>query len=474
MAYTKILVIHNRLDKCVHYALNEEKTSLSLSDAIDYAMNRDKTETTCFETAINCNKESAYEDMMATKQRWGKENRPRKGYHIIQSFAPGELTPEQAHSVGTEFAARLLGDRYEIIVATHLNKKHLHCHIVFNSVSFMDGKMYRDQFQDYYGADGIGIRGTSDAVCQQHGFSVIESSEGKGKQYSEWDAEKRKKPTVRELVKRDIDAVLEKSYTYQSFLDGMARLGYTINTNPKRKHPTIRPSWGDQNIRLDGLGEAYTIEGIKERLAVVRSGDVAHTSHTVPEPSPWRIPGKRYTCKGGYTRKEPRKLYGFRALYFKYLYLLGAVKKRRPLPRAAFALRKEIVQFDRYQEQFRYLTAKRIETSTQLAMQYDALQADIDVWTEKRQQLYKQRRRTGDESLSNEIVSITDRLRTLRRELKLCIRIEQDIPKVQAQTMPITMRSKPNEKTNQSKSLRHSAARPDLSTRRRRTNRPDH
>ena len=83
MAYTKILVVHNRLDKSVAYAQDEEKTSLE--DTINYALNRDKTERTCFETALNCDREAAYADMLATKRRWGKEDRRRKGYHIIQS-----------------------------------------------------------------------------------------------------------------------------------------------------------------------------------------------------------------------------------------------------------------------------------------------------------------------------------------------------------------------------------------------------
>lgn len=174
MAYTKILVIHNRLDKCLDYAQDKEKTALSLAEAIDYALNRDKTEQACFETGINCDVEAAWRDMLATKRRWGKVQRKRQGYHIIQSFAPGEVTPEEAHAVGVEFAQRLFGERYEAIVTTHLNKAHLHNHVVVNSVSMLDGAMYRDTFQDYYGGDGVGIRGTSDATCQAHGLSVIE------------------------------------------------------------------------------------------------------------------------------------------------------------------------------------------------------------------------------------------------------------------------------------------------------------
>lgn len=116
MAYTKILVIHNRLDKCLDYAQDKEKTALSLAEAIDYALNRDKTEQACFETGINCDVEAAWRDMLSTKRRWGKVQRKRQGYHIIQSFAPGEVTPEEAHAVGVEFAQRLFGERYEAIV----------------------------------------------------------------------------------------------------------------------------------------------------------------------------------------------------------------------------------------------------------------------------------------------------------------------------------------------------------------------
>ena len=210
MAYTKILVIHNRLDKCLDYARDKEKTALSLAEAIDYALNRDKTERACFETGLNCDVEAAWQDMLSTKRRWGKVQRKRQGYHIIQSFAPGEVTPEEAHAVGVEFAQRLFGERYEAIVTTHLNKAHLHNHVVVNSVSMLDGTMYRDTFQEYYGGDGVGIRGTSDAICREHGLSVIEpdpDNPDRCRSRPEWAG----KTTIRDTVRRDIDAALSLS-----------------------------------------------------------------------------------------------------------------------------------------------------------------------------------------------------------------------------------------------------------------------
>lgn len=468
MAYTKILVIHNRLDKSLDYALDGEKTSASLAAAIDYAFNIDKTETSCMETAINCGRETAYADMMATKRRWGKAGGGRvKGYHIIQSFAPGEVTPEQAHAAGVEFASKLLADRYEVIVSTHLNKAHYHNHVVINSVSFMDGKMYRNNFRDYFGGDGVGIRGTSDAVCQAHGLSVIKPGERRqGRQYSEWEAQKSGKPTIRGIVRQDIDAILNQSYTYKTFLQELRRQGYEIKSGLNIKHTAVRPPGGQKYIRLDSLGAGYTEAEIKARLTAIRSGEAPPPSPESPPPSPWLAPGRRYQVRGGVPRHRPRKLTGFRALYFKYLYLLGAIPQRRPRNRAAFLLREELLKFDRYQEQFRYLMKNRIETAAQLAMQYDALQAEIDALTDRRAELYRLRRSgRGGGAADDEITAITTHLRGLRRELKLCARIEGDIPRIRegvAARPPDRKRSKTHEKADKGGPDRHPGTDPGL------------
>lgn len=428
MAYTKILVVHNRLDKSVDYAQNKDKTTLEpdpLEAAIDYALNRAKTETTCFETAINCDRETVYADMMATKERWGKGERKRKGYHIIQSFAPGEVTPEEAHAVGVEFAQRLLGEHYEVIVTTHLDRAHLHNHIVMNSVSFVDGYMYRDSMTDYY----QGIRGTSDAICREYGLSVIEPVT-KGQQYSEWDAQRNSKPTIREGIRQEVDLILQKSYTYKTFLRELERRGYVVKTAPQVKHTAIRPPGSRRFIRLDSLGEGYTEGDLKAKLEGIRSGEVQPTAPRHPPLCPYLPPGRRYRVRGGLPRRKPRKLTGFQALCFKYLYLLREIKGGRPYAkRTAFVMRQEVIKFDRYQRQFLYLHENRIETAAQLAMQYDAVQAEIDTLTKRRADLYR-RKRQGEDT-EDEIAAITQALRPLRRELRLCVQIEGDIPKIQ-------------------------------------------
>lgn len=420
MAYTKILVVHDRLDKSVAYAQNEEKTSLEM--ALDYALNRDKTEQNCFETAVNCDRATVYADMMATKRRWVKTDRKRKGYHIIQSFAPGEVTPEEAHAVGVELAQRLLGDRYEVIIATHLDKEHLHSHIIFNSVSFVDGVMYRDTMEDYY----QGIRGTSDAICQEHGLSIIEpdpDNPSKRRSRPEWAG----KTTIRDTVRRDVDAALSKAYTFQSFLQEIRGMGYQVNAG-NRKHISICPPGGSGNIRLDSLGTGYTEADLKARLGATRRGEAP-----APEREPPRYPcltyGRRYYVRGGLPRRSPWKLTGFQALCFKYLYLLRGIRRGRPATRTAFDMRQELIRFDRYQRQFWYLHKNRIETEAQLSMQHDAIQAEIDVLTYRRRDLYRLHR-AGDESVTSEIEAISRQLRPLRRELRMCMQIEEDSPRM--------------------------------------------
>lgn len=430
MAYDKIIPIRSRLDRCVAYVLNHEKTDLSA--ALDYISRSDKNTLpdggTVLETALNCELSCALQDMRDTKRRWGKTGGVL-GYHLIHAYAPGEVTPEQAHTIGVEFAQRLLGDRYEAVISTHLDRGHLHCHIVFNSVSFVDGTKYKNTFHDYFGD----IRGISNETSMAHGLSVIDPS-GSGKQYSEWQAEQNGRPTVRGLVRQDIDTAIGQSFTYRSFLEQLRRMGYQVKNGPNVKHTAVKPPGGNRYIRLDSLGDGYTEADLQARLSAVRSGGT-------PAPdAPQFLAifklltcGRRYRLRGGISRHKPRKLHGFRALYFKYLYLLGKAPARRPKNRTAFSMREEVRKFDRYQRQFAYLMKNRIETAAQLTMQHDAIQAEIDALTDRRRGLYNDKRAgRGGDSVTQEITQITSRLRELRRELKLCTRIEQDLPTVQS------------------------------------------
>ena len=220
-----------------------------------------------------------------------------------------------------------------------------------------------------------------------------------------------------------------------------------------------------QDIFSGGLYQRDTLteffdEVRQARLSGVRSGEAPPSAPASPSFHPLvqpLTPGRRYRPKGGIPGR-PRKLKGLRALYFKYLYLLGAVPKRRPKKRAAFVSRAEIIKFDRYQEQFQYLMKNRIETADQLSMQYDALQASIDALTDQRRELYRIRRAGhAGGAVTDEITGLTTKLRELRRELKLCARIEKGISAVQETVRADTSeaRSVIHEKTDKSGPQRH-------------------
>ena len=414
MAYDKIIPIHHRLDHCVDYARNEEKTGLG--HALDYGADPAKARLV---TGINCDPDCAYRDMQATKRRWDKKG-GILGYHIIHSYAPGETTPEQAHAAGVEFARRLLGDRYEALVCTHTDREHLHCHVVFNSVSFVDGRKYRSDFESYFDT----LRGASNEVSREFGLSVIEP-EGHGKHYAQWDAEHTGRGSISRFVRQDIDAALRESFTFEGFLAVLRWQGYTVKCGPNVKHTAVTPPGAGRNFRLDSLGDGYTEADIRARLASARMGAPP------PLPPPPPIVPRRYTIRRGNVRQTPRKkLRGFRALYVYYLYLLGGPrpKRRRPVP---FSVREDVKKLRQYQRQCQLLREYRIDDDGQLAMLGEALQAQIDALVDQRRELYGRKRQGEDvEAL---IAAINTRLRQLRRDLKTCGRVAADIPRIRGQ-----------------------------------------
>lgn len=423
MAITKIIAIRDRLDKRVAYVANAEKTALNCG--VRYVVNPEKTEQSFFTAVLNCSSpEHAFREMSATKKRWRKTGGVL-GYHFIQSFAPGEVTPEQAHEIGMEFARRMFGERYEVVIGTHLDKAHLHNHIVINSVSFVDGQKYHSSPESYYNE----VRGTSDELCRENDLSVI-TPQGKGKHYGEWKAEQDGRPTVRSIIREDIDRIIGEAYTYQTFLLLLQRNGYEIKSGPNRKYTAVRPPGGKRFVRLDSLGEGYTEEAIKQRLMGQRSGATQKPKQSVYHT-------KRYRVKGKLSRYPKRKITGFLALYFRYVYLLRGARRAKPSYRAAFPIRKEVIRLERYQKQFQYLMAQNITTPAQLAAQISKLEAEIAKLTEERNPLYGERRNAPDEEAKAQCTAEIDRhtasLREKRRELALCRRIQADIPQVREQ-----------------------------------------
>lgn len=424
MATTKIWSVRGRLDNVLSYAANPEKTAnpafgredlQSLRDVMNYAVDDFKTEQQLYVTGINCVSEFAREQMQETKRRWHKEG-GIIAFHGYQSFAAGEVTPEQAHKIGVELAKQLWGDRFEVIVATHLNTGHLHNHFVLNSVSFMDGKKFYANRASYRR-----MRKTSDDLCRQNSLSVIEHpKQGRGKDRTEWQAEQDGKPTVRGFIRADIDAAIAASTTAHQFWREMERRGYTLKLNGV-KHPAIRPPGHAHFFRLSGLGDAYTIEAIRTRI--LRN----HTRTATMQPTTER---RRIYGRLRSTFKKGKRLTGLRALYFRYLYMLGILPRNRPNNRRTHAvLREDIIKMDRIAAQTKLLWEYRIDTKQQLSDFCITVQEQQKADTAEREALRNELRRLRRakppdpdkiEEVKNKITGLSKALAKRRRQLSLC------------------------------------------------------
>ena len=407
MAYTSVIPVR-RLDRTVDYVQNKAKTTpKSLEEAVDYAANRDKTESACFETGLGCTTTSAFEDMRLNTLRWHKETGVQ-GYHLVQSFAEGEVTPELAHQIGVEFAEQLLLGKYQAIVTTHLNTKHYHNHIVWSAVSLEDGKKYHSNSKSYY----TEVRALSDALCQKYGLSIIETPESlRGKrQYEKWRAEENNQPTWRTAIRQDVDEAIQQSLTWRQFLTVLDRKGYEVRMG--RKYPVLRPPGKERFVRFKTLGKRYTPEAIQTRILYPQS------YHPYVENPPTIKHGRLHRGK-----KPHRKLTGLRALYYRYLYELGALP-RKP-SHSSYAVRQDAYKLDQRIRQMEFLSRYSIDTLAQLETYRQAKLGEIIQLTAERKSLYK----TNPDN--PRIQQVNTALKQLRQEERLCRKIAEHSLEVQ-------------------------------------------
>ena len=407
MAYTSVIPVR-RLDRAVKYVMNKEKTTaVSLQDAIDYAANRDKTEQSCFESSYACTLETAFADMRQTKERWHKSGGVQ-GYHLVQSFAAGEVSPELAHQIAKELADRVLGGQYEYVIGTHLNTDHIHSHIVWNSVSCVDGKKYRSNYKSYV----TEIRAVSDELCRKYKLSIIdtENSNHVAKPYAEWLAEKNNQPTWRTAIRQDVDEAIQQSLTWRQFLTVLDRKGYEVRMG--RKYPVLRPPGKERFVRFKTLGKRYTPEAIQTLILYPRS------YRPYVENPPTIQHGRLHSGK-----KPHRKLTGLRALYYRYLYELGALPRKPSRP--SYAVRQDAYKLDQRIRQMEFLSKHNIDTLEQLETHRQALQTEIRQLLTKRKQLPK----TDDVQSQHE--SVNTALKQLRQEERLCRKIAEHSLEVQ-------------------------------------------
>ncbi len=457
MATTSIWSIKGWLGKVVIYVENPEKTknpevaklsqisdmgesdTQSLFDVIAYAVSGEKTRRESkkrkndsdmgteianeservmeqYVSGVNCTPTTARSEMMAVKKRYGKDE-GIMAFHGYQSFAPGECTPAMAHEIGVKLAEELWGSRFQVLVATHLDKAHhLHNHFVVNSVSFADGKRYHRTNQDYRD-----MRSASDRLCREYGLSVIAHPEkGKSRHYAEWKAEQEGKPTYHSMVKADVDEVVLKSRTEKQFFHYLKEMGYSIKFG---KDITVCPHDRERGLKLArNFGEDYTLESIRRRILTQETAK----EYSGAQPDRQKKQ-KIVTIPLHGSLNRTRKIGGLRGLYLHYCYLLGILPKNRPpiSPKQVHLLfREDLRKLDTISKETRLLCHYHIDTAEQLFSLKEDLQGQMERLIGERKHLrYKCRNIKDSEHLTEvkaEISELTEQIGELRKGVVLC------------------------------------------------------
>lgn len=368
--------------------------------------------------------------MELTKRLW--EQPTDKGvlaYHIIQSFSPGEATPDQVHEIGCEFAQRFLADRFECTVSTHLDKGHLHNHIVVNSVSYADGKMFRNNFDTYY----HGIRQVSDELCRENRLSVIET-DGKGKSYDEWLSGQTGKPTIRGMVRKDVEQAIAAADSFDGLITELQNMGYTVKYGLRVEHMAVRHKDAQRNIRIDRLDPRFSETALREYYRQLHRMPTEmqqeYRQEYAPAKPKWQPTVRRARYLGKLPRRYP-KVSGFMACYYHYCALLRKAYHGKSTKRCYFLLREDFLLFSRYQQQTKFLWENHIETMDELLAYKENAEVQIQQLARQRKVLYRQKREPERAARDEKIKSLTQQMKALRHEVYICSDIETDAAEVQ-------------------------------------------
>lgn len=347
MAITKILSRKARMDVCIQYVLNGSKTNEEIYTAFHI-----------------CGKDNPHADMMATKRDSGKLDGVQC-YHIIQSFAPGEIEPEQALEIAKQFCAEHLPG-YEAVIGTHVDKHHVHNHICLNSVNIFTGEKYHASFKNYFRQ----IRGTSDRLCAEYGLSVIMRGEtAHAVAYAEWLRERKGQPTYAGMLNADIRLAITQAASYGHFLMLMEHMGYEIKHG---KYLSFRLRGTGNFIRPGRKDAGYTEDGIRAAIG----GQLDAAAQGLRPAAALHRPYAPF--------KPKTRLSGFLALYAHYLYLLGKIKTQEYPTRMTPRLKQELMKFEQYKRQFRFLRVHGIESESQLLAYQAQAEAKLAALTRSR------------------------------------------------------------------------------------------
>jgi len=428
MATTGFWPVKGSLKKVLEYADNPDKTTDRkylddyLAQVLRYAQNEEKTDQKMYVSGVNCSADHAYEDMMATKRRFGKLG-GNVAYHGYQSFKTGEVTPEQAHQIGIETARRMWGDEYEVLVTTHLNTDNIHNHLVANSVSFRTGKKFENLVKDHYR-----LREISDQICREHCLSVLYGSDFYGGEKGAYWVHRAGNLTHRDVLKQDLEECLQYALTWDSFLSELHSMGYSYDPT---RHSVKAEGW-KRAVRLERMG--YSRENIMRRLdnnlyavgAVQRWN--AHAGHRSRH-YPLLDLAEQLSFSVTHTHDLGKMAVDLVFLVLICLLTGGQDKNRNQAHPLSPTLRAELSKLEKHQEAYRLLTERDIHSVEELSAFIEQTEEVIRTLEKQRQacrnHLRRVKRPEETAVYKGKKSEITQALTIQRKYLRTAIRIRE-------------------------------------------------
>ncbi len=363
-----------------------------LRRSINYIMNPDKTQEARFIGGVNCQPDMAFEQMRETKRKFGKVDQ-RQGYHIVLSFKEGEIEPDTAYELTEKFIQQYLKNQYEAVFAIHDNTDHVHSHIVFNSVSCINGRKYHYKKGDWEKE----IQPITNRLCEEYGLSVLKIGDEKSDPdhgYQEWSVSKDGPFVWSDMIKRDMDACILQNNTFDDFLGMLKEKGYEIKQG---KYLAVQPPGMKRFKRCKTLGEEYTEERIRQRVLEEDMSSYLKKQQIQVKPQLVRCRVKRY---------RRAKMSGIQKKYYAKLYRIGQLKKK-PYSQV-YKYKDDIRKMHRLQQQYLFLAKHNVVSYAELA-------GTIMNLTDKRKEVSSEKSKIYRNQKKNEdLFQIADQMTSLR------------------------------------------------------------
>ena len=455
MAYTKIWPVKGAasqngmiISRVIKYDKDEKKTVLKtesktfgngeIANVINYASNSEKTDEQKYVSSVNCTVNYCIEEMINTKRRYGERGN-RILYHAVQSFKPGEIDrndPKLAHELGVRLAKELWGDRFEVVITTHLDREHIHNHFCINSVSFLDGRKF------IWDKEYLRMRDLSDRLCREHNLSIIDKKMSESTVHrGVTRAENEGRYTLEQIVKEDIDICIMCSGSLDEWLKLMKDKGYRIDN--EGKYLKVFPYGHKKCIRVDRrflakYGQDYSLEGIAEMIAehkksgqMIKEKSKEDDDNYIPDMGyvieKTAMPAGNIANNSGehklfkeYGFRMPKKVKGLQRHYNRYLFLLGVHPEVTPrrIARTHFLLREDLLKLDRLIGENNLLISRDI-TDTEKLKEVTRMESESlnDMYT-RRDKLRNRIRRAAPEKLEKMRQELIEMNKDIKKQRK--------------------------------------------------------